>query len=153
MRGLELKVPPVAVTLIAAGLMWAAARWLAFAAFAMPGRLPVAVCLAAAGGAIALLGVASFRRAKTTTNPLKPQTASALVSSGMYRYSRNPMYVGFLLFLLAWLVYLSNPVAAVLIPGYVVYMNRFQIIPEERFLESLFGQAYADYRNQVRRWI
>ena len=113
----------------------------------------VAASLAVLGVAVAIAGVASFRRAQTTVNPLKPESTSSLVVSGVYRVSRNPMYVGMLLVLLGWGVLLSNVLALPIVPGFVLYMNRFQIGPEETVLAELFGEEYATYRSRVRRWL
>ncbi|MCY1553776.1 Phospholipid methyltransferase [compost metagenome] len=106
-----------------------------------------------AGAFVALFGVASFRRAKTTVNPTTPGAASALVDSGIYRYSRNPMYLGLLLVLAGWGLWLAHALALLGLPAFVVYMNRFQIAPEERALTAVFGDAFAAYRQKVRRWI
>ena len=84
---------------------------------------------------------------------MKPDSTSSLVVSGIYGYTRNPMYLGFLLVLLAWAIFLSNFVALALLPAFVVYMNHFQIGPEERALGSLFAQEYQAYLARVRRWI
>jgi len=116
-------------------------------------RVIVAALVALIGGFFCIGGVVSFRRAKTTVNPLKPETASALVSSGIYQVSRNPMYVGFALFLVAWAVYLSSPLALVGVIGFVLYINRFQIQPEERALAALFAAEFERYKNSVRRWV
>ncbi|MDR2239396.1 MAG: isoprenylcysteine carboxylmethyltransferase family protein [Zoogloeaceae bacterium] len=155
MSVLELRVPPPLVALCAAALMWLAA-WLpktAALTFALPWRIPVAVALIIAGIAIALAGMAAFRKARTTINPLKPHTASAIVTSGVYQWSRNPMYAGVLLALTGWGVYLSNPVSALALPLFVAYLNRFQIKPEERALTTKFGAEYTAYTQRVRRWL
>ena len=86
-------------------------------------------------------------------NPMKPDPTSSLVVSGIYRYTRNPMYLGFLLILLAWAAALSNLLALVSLLAFVLYMNSFQIVPEERILSSRFAQDYAEYRARVRRWL
>ena len=95
----------------------------------------------------------SFRRAKTIVNPTKPDATSSLVVSGIYKYTRNPMYMGFVLVLLGWAAFLSNLSAMALVPVFIVYMNRFQIQPEERVLSSLFPHEYPAYRAKVRRWV
>ncbi len=105
------------------------------------------------GFAVSIAGVLSFRRAGTTVDPTRPQKASSLVSSGIYRYSRNPMYLGMLLVLIGWGVYLSNIPALLLVPVFVIWMNRFQIRPEQRALTELFGGEFELYRQSVRRWI
>ena len=98
-------------------------------------------------------GAISFRRAKTTVNPLKPHTASALVDSGIYKISRNPMYVGFALMLVAWQIYLSAPLSLLGVLLFISYMTRFQIEPEEKALAKLFGSDFDLYKTRVRRWL
>ncbi len=150
---LDLKVPPVALVFLTAGLMglgaWGMPTWTS----PLPGRPFIAGGLAAAGVLVCLLGVAAFRRAKTTVNPMTPEAASSLVIVGIYRATRNPMYLGFLLLLAAFAGYLSNALAAVLLPLFALYMTRFQIRPEERALETRFGADFIAYRGRVRRWI
>lgn len=116
-------------------------------------RAELAVALALPGIACSVLGVASFRRARTTVNPLTPKATTALVVSGIYRVTRNPMYLGFLLLLLAEIVWLANPLACLVAPAFVLYLNRFQIGPEEIALRSLFGAQFNAYATRVRRWI
>jgi protein-S-isoprenylcysteine O-methyltransferase Ste14 len=116
-------------------------------------RLSVAAGLAAIGAAVAIAGVLSFRRAKTTVNPLKPQTSATLVSTGVYSFTRNPMYLGMVLVLLAWAVYLSSTWSLVGPAFFASYITRFQIVPEERVLDGLFGAPFAEYRKRVRRWL
>ena len=84
---------------------------------------------------------------------MKPESASSLVVSGIYRFTRNPMYLGMLLVLSGWAIFLSNALSFLFLPAYVVYMNRFQIGPEERALAAKFPQPFADYRSEVRRWL
>ncbi len=105
------------------------------------------------GMASAIAGVISFRQACTTVNPLKPESSSALVTSGMYKFSRNPMYLGMALALCAWAVYLASLCSMFGIVGFMLYMQRFQIAPEERALEVIFGQTFIDYKKRVRPWI
>ena len=150
---LELKVPPVLVVAIAALLMWACAWMLPELDLALPGRIPAAMIAILAGIAASVSGVAAFRRARTTVNPLKPGSASSLVDGGIYRLTRNPMYLGFALALVGWGIFLGNPLSIAMLFVFVGYMNRFQIVPEERALESLFGDAFKSYRSTVRRWL
>ena len=151
--GLELKVLPVALAVIAAALMWWARLATPDFAFPFPSNLMLPVGLALLGALTCLAGVVAFRRAKTTVNPMKPDTTSSLVISGIYRYTRNPMYLEFLLLLMAWAAALSNVLTLVSLLAFVLYMNRFQIVPEERMLASRFVQGYAEYRAGVRRWL
>lgn len=153
MRSLELKIPPVAFGLLLGGLMWTAAYAAPSLRFSVPARRIIVPSLALAGLVTAILGVISFRRAKTTVNPLQPEAASALVNSGIYRLTRNPMYLGLLLVLMAWAVFLGNALALVVPAVFVSLMNRLQIIPEERALAAKFGPAFAAYQSKVRRWL
>lgn len=153
MHFLELKVPPVAVAAAAAFLMWAVAWLFPALNVALPGRTPAAILAALIGGSAGVAGVVAFRRARTTVNPLKPETASALVEEGIYQLTRNPMYLGLALVLLGWGIFLSNPASLAVLFAFVGYMNRFQIVPEERALQASFGEAFTAYRARVRRWL
>ena len=153
MATLDLLVPPPAVALITAAAMWGASS------FVPPLELPTAVRVASAtaiaviGLGLDIAGVIAFLRARTTVNPMKPAKTSSLVASGVYRITRNPMYLGLLFILVAWAVFLSS---AWLLLGpvvFVLYMNRFQIEPEEKALLALFGNGYAEYKARVRRWL
>ncbi len=152
-HSLDLKVPPLVVLAVVAGLMWLGARAVPAAGFSLPARPAIALALAVSGVVTALAGVVSFRRAKTTVNPLKPETAASLVVSGIYRVTRNPMYLGALVVLIAWALFLANALAFALAATFVLYLNRFQIAPEEKALTSLFGSEFTAYCAKVRRWI
>ena len=153
MRTVELKIPPVVTVLLIGTLMWATARVATGFRFTLPAGRVIALGLAGTGIATALLGVVSFRRAKTTVNPLKPAAASSLVVVGIYQLTRNPMYLGMLLILLGWAVFLANFLVLIFPVAYVPVMNRLQILPEEKALTEKFGTEFASYKNQVRRWL
>jgi len=119
----------------------------------IPAGTVVALALAGAGAMLSFAGVVAFRQRRTTVNPFTPEQASSLVATGIYRFSRNPMYLGFLLALAGCSVYLANLAAALLLPAFVAYMNRFQIQPEERALSERFGPQFANYAKAVRRWL
>lgn len=153
MRKFELKIPPVVLGLLIGGLMWVAARAVPFLGFTVPAGRIVAAGLAAAGMVIAILGIVSFRRARTTVIPWHPEAASALVTSGIFQVTRNPMYLGLLLVLLGWALFLTNVLALVLSMAYVPLMNRLQIIPEEAALAAKFGSSFTAYQSRVRRWL
>lgn len=153
MSVLELKVPPPIVALVLALLMWLTPAVAGLVQIPYPARVLCAVVLVCIGQGISIAGMVAFRRAKTTVNPVKASLASSLVVQGVYRYTRNPMYVGLLLTLLAWAVLLANPFAVLWVVVFVLYITRFQIIPEERVLVSLFGAEYEAYKGRVRRWV
>ena len=152
-HALDLKIPPPLVALCVALLMWSMS-WIVG-----PIDVPNTLCVGAAlallvvGLGFDLAGLASFLHAKTTINPLRPAATSALVVSGVYRITRNPMYVGMLLVLLGWATYLGNGAAYLLAPLFVFYIGRFQIVPEERMLADKFGADFAAYCARVRRWL
>jgi protein-S-isoprenylcysteine O-methyltransferase Ste14 len=153
MHGLELRIPPPIVALLVAAAMWGIS--LATPSVEMPAtiRVATAIAVAVAGAVIAIAGVIAFRRAKTTVNPLKPETTSSIVTSGVFGFTRNPMYLGLALALVGWAVFVSSAWALLGPVGFVLYMNRFQIMPEERVLSAQFGTSYSAYRARVRRWL
>jgi protein-S-isoprenylcysteine O-methyltransferase Ste14 len=153
MRSLELRLPPVAAALLIAAMMWAACRIYPKLAVAIPFGWLVGAVISVSGVAIALAGVAEFRRAQTTVDPTDPSKSRSVVTSGIYSRTRNPMYLGFLLVLIGWAVYLGSLLALLGPVLFIGYMHRFQILPEERILKSRFGTAYEAYLERVRRWI
>lgn len=153
MRSLELKIPPPLVALACGVLMWILARATPYVSWPLAGRGIVALAVAALGVCISASGVVTFRRTGTTTNPMRPGNATTLVTAGIYRRTRNPMYLGLSIVLLGWGVYLANALALLILPGFVLYTTRFQILPEERALSALFGAQYQTYQASVRRWL
>lgn len=147
------RVPPVAVFGVVALLMWAAAAWLPPPRIRLPGRTAVAILLLLAAGAVGIAGVRAFARARTTVDPLRPERAAALVTTGIYRRTRNPMYVALAIALLAWAVWLAQPLTLAGVVAFVAWMNRYQIAAEERALQALFGPEFDRYRSDVRRWL
>lgn len=141
------------MALIAAVAMWLLSGLMDFLAFDLPAGAALASLLVIAGGIIGFIGIFTFRHAHTTVDPRTPEAARVLVTAGIYRLTRNPMYVGIFLILLAWLVFLGNLLALVMLPLFVLYMNRLQILPEERALTEKFGDEYLKYQQEVRRWL
>jgi protein-S-isoprenylcysteine O-methyltransferase Ste14 len=150
---LELKIPPLGLVNIAALIMWLGSVYLPAMNFQFPFQSAVAWVIGLSGALASALGIIEFTRAKTTVDPTKPKSASSLVRTGIYRRTRNPMYVGFLLILTGWAIAVGNLAAFLMLPGFVLYMNRFQIQPEERALASIFGHDFEAYCNEARRWI
>lgn len=153
MQFLELKIPPAVLALLYAAMMLGLVRIGDWASLSIPASEWVAVMLALLGFAIIFKAAYSFFLVKTTVNPLKPELTITLIREGVYAISRNPMYVGFALLLLAWGVFLQNMLAILWVPTFMIYMNRFQILPEERVLEAKFGQPYRQYCVSVHRWL
>nr|WP_231992099.1 isoprenylcysteine carboxylmethyltransferase family protein [Neisseria cinerea] len=105
------------------------------------------------GTLLSVLGVWAFRRVRTTVSPLNPEQTEHFVSDGVYRFSRNPMYAGMGCWLVAWAGYMAHPLPWLFLAAFVVYMTRFQIMPEERVLARKFGAEYEAYCRHVRRWL
>lgn len=150
---LEKRIPPLLLVLIVGAAMWCIATVTLPLPLEDTFRRVAAGVLFVVGTLFPVAGVAAFRRAKTTVDPRTPEASSALVSSGIYRYSRNPMYVGFAVWLLAWAVFLGSGWGLLGVMFFVLYMNHFQIAPEERALRALFGDEFRAYEQRVRRWL
>ncbi len=153
MQALEHRIPPPLVALVVAAGMYVLARWWPLARFELPSPWLIGLAVASVGGAISTAGARAFRQAGTTVNPLHPERASSVVTSGIYRYTRNPMYVGVAFVLLGCFLAFGAFSAAIGLPAFVAYINRYQIAPEERILEAKFGSAYVSYKERVRRWL
>jgi protein-S-isoprenylcysteine O-methyltransferase Ste14 len=150
---LELKIPPPVVFAVFGVLMWALSRLAQAADFSLPANSVIALAIAGVGGVFAVPAIVSFLLARTTIHPHKPHETRKLIVTGVNAITRNPMYLGLLFVLIAWAIYLSNIVSFVPLPFFVVYLNRFQIGPEERALADRFGSEYEAYCTRVRRWL
>lgn len=153
MSALELKIPPPLVLFACGLLVWLLAYLLPSLAFDWPGQLALSLLLASAGMSVAGAGVLAFHQASTTINPTRPHATSSIVSNGVYRFTRNPMYLGMLLCLAGWALFLGNPLSLLGLPLFVAYLNRMQIGPEERALAAKFGEPFEQYCTRVRRWL
>ena len=153
MASLDHKVPPPVVGALAALAMWLVASTGPSLPLDERPRLAITGIFVVAGLGFDLLGLLAFRAARTTINPLRPERASELVVTGVYAVTRNPMYVGLLLLLLGWAVYLSAWLTFAGPVLYMVYVTRFQIVPAERILGRVFGERYTHYCSRVRRWL
>ncbi len=149
---MELKIPPPILALLTVAIILG--LWYArLCPLTNPWAIPTAVLFIVIGVAFGFPSMVRFRKAGTTIKPTHPEKATRLVVNGMYRFSRNPMYLGATLILLGIAVFLDDGLALLPAPLFAVYLNCFQIIPEERALEELFGDEYRDYKKRVRRWI
>jgi protein-S-isoprenylcysteine O-methyltransferase Ste14 len=152
MKILDHLIPPPIVTAVAIACIWLINRqgwgrlgwqlphwlvgvWIGFALLLM------------------LLAVIEMVRKRTTVNPLTPSRCSALVTNGIFKWSRNPIYLGDALLIVAAGLFYSNLSFILALPAFVAYINRFQIIPEERALQAKFGEQFTHYLAQTRRWI
>ncbi|WP_411852719.1 methyltransferase family protein [Stenotrophomonas sp. LGBM10] len=152
MHWLETRIPPPIVMLLLGLAALAAAQYAPAFAFHVAFQTALAIAVALVGLALNLLPKRAFRRAGTTVNPLHPAASTRLVTSGIYRYTRNPMYLGHALILFGWTLHLGNALALFALPAFVLFVSRFQIQPEERALARRFPE-HALYCRQVRRWL
>ena len=149
----KINIPPLVVLLFYSLMMWLAAALLPGIELGTTQKNICSLVCWVLGAGFSLTGVIAFRRAHTTVNPRQPDKASELVITGIYRISRNPMYVGFSLLLTGWAIYLANLYTLPLLIGFIIYIDRYQIRPEEKILEAIFGQRYLAYKTRVRRWL
>ena len=153
MSRLELRIPPLALVVAVALAITLVTVYAPLLRITFPGHRFTAAALLLLGLLVALVGVLQFRRARTTVDPMSPHRASAIVSSGLYRRSRNPMYLGMALALLGVAAWGSTLAGYLLVIAFCWYLARFQIVPEERALLAAFGPEFARYMARVRRWV
>ncbi len=149
---LELNVPPVVVMFFVSLIMWLISVIVPEVSFATKYSYIAQILFVLTGMFFIIAGIVSFRKAGTTVNPMKPETVSLLITSSVYKFTRNPMYLGALFLLIGWGLFLSNILSCLASILFVLYMNHYQIKPEEKALMSKFGEEYSCYINQVRRW-
>lgn len=150
---MKIKLPPPLYGVITALIMWILDAYLPLLhwlpeSFAVIAWLPLSLGLVAVAGALL-----QFVRSKTTPDPFRPERASTLVVSGVYNFSRNPMYFGLLMFLLAWAIYLGSLGGLICLPIFMWLLTNQQIKFEEAALTQRFGEQYEQYMQRVRRWI
>lgn len=150
---LENKIPPPIIMLISVILVVVIAQLDASRHLIFTQRLWVAILITVVGFACMITGVLHFRSAKTTINPLIPDAASRLVVHGVYQYTRNPMYLGMALLICGALVYFGSLWAWLILPLFVLFIHRFQILPEERALAIKFNDEFVRYCQRTRRWL
>jgi protein-S-isoprenylcysteine O-methyltransferase Ste14 len=155
MKKLELKIPPVAFLIFFAFSMWLSARFFPTSQMEFLGRLNLyfSITFAVIGMVILLIAIWEFKKAKTTILPMNPEHTIRLITSGIFKFSRNPIYLGLLTFLVSWGFYLSSLISFLSIGFFIFCLNSLQIVPEERMLEKIFGATYLNYKSRVRRWI
>ncbi|NBC05127.1 MAG: DUF1295 domain-containing protein [Bacteroidetes bacterium] len=153
MKFLECKIPPALQFVIVAALMWWISDSIPDLNYSSITLKWLGISLFSVGVFIGLLGVYEFWKQRTTVDPHKPEKVSSFVDTGVYRFTRNPMYLGLLIGLIGILFYFANPINILPVIGFVLYMNRFQIIPEERVMVNKFREDFSEYKESVRRWI
>ncbi len=150
---LELKVIPPVQFIISASLMYALAHYLPQYHFDLSIKLPLIVVLILAASVIGILALYGFHKHQTTFHPHTPEKTTTVVDTDIFAYSRNPMYISLVLTLIALGISLQNYSSFTILPMFIWYITRFQIIPEEKMLDKLFPNAYQAYCQKVRRWL
>jgi protein-S-isoprenylcysteine O-methyltransferase Ste14 len=148
---MEAKIPPPVVTLVF-GLSIYFSREI-FQAVEIKYSSYIGILLLVLGLAILISAVRLFRKDKTTVNPLNPEQATKLVTDGIFKYSRNPMYLGMVFILSSMAVFFNLIGGIILIALFCIYITKFQIIPEEKAMSNLFSQDFNKYKQATRRWI
>ena len=151
MKFLNTKIPPPIVTILFAVLIFYFSE--SFAYVDLPFKIYISLFFVLLGFFITFSSARNFKKKETTVNPIKPEETSQLVTDGFFKITRNPMYLGMLLFLLGLSIYNGLIVGLVFLPLFVGYITFFQIIPEENAMIELFGEDYKTYMKKVRRWI
>lgn len=153
MNRLETKVPPVIVFIISAIFIWLLAGKPSGLDLGFNFYHLTAFFLVISGLAIALSAVFTFRKNKTTVDPINPEKAEEIVTEGIFQYSRNPMYLGLAIILAALSVTFQSLISIAGVLFFITYITRFQIMAEERAMIEIFDHAYQEYMKKVRRWI
>ncbi len=153
MKALELKIPPPAYALMIGALMWLLNQFFPIMQLIDSPWNKIGMVIIVLTISLDLSSIYLFLKKHTTANPMKPQNTSRLVVEGLYKYTRNPMYVGLLIILFGYAIWLGSFSPFLLLPLFYLVITEMQIKPEERILEQKFGQSYLDYKNRVRRWL
>lgn len=160
LKPLELKVPPLAIVAVIVVLMLIIRQLVVYQYPIIDSiknssemSILIGISLKLLGFGLAFSGVLAFRKHQTTVNPFTPSDTSSIVTTGIYNYTRNPMYLGFLVFLIGTVFVLNSYLCLLFIPVYLGYMTLFQIMPEERILKEEFGLSYSKYIESTRRWL
>ena len=145
------KIPPPIVTLICALIIYFSSSF--FPSYTFPLFNALSILSLGSGLLLIFLAVNSFKKSQTTINPLQPDLASSLVTDGVFKYSRNPMYLG-MLFILIFISLRFNLIGGSLVAlGFVIYITKYQIVPEEIAMVKLFNDKFIAYKSRVRRWL
>ena len=145
------KIPPPVVTFICGIVIYFSKS--IFNQFLSYSNNTVSLFLLISGFVVFISAVQSFRKKKTTVNPLEPRQASSLVTSGIFKFSRNPMYLGMLIILLS-ISFKFNLIGGIITSlFFYFFITKFQIVPEEAAMNELFGNQFIDYCKKTRRWI
>ena len=147
---LNTKIPPPIVTLLCIGIIYLFESQIEYSE---PDLKVVGIIFLILGLIIIFSAVLKFIKTKTTVDPTRPHKTSNLVINGIYKITRNPMYLGMLFLIMAYAIYNKNVIGCVIIPIFIFYINKFQIEPEEIEMRKKFGESFENYCKKVNRWL
>ncbi len=153
MKALQLKIPPPGYALIIGFLMWALNSYFPVAHWIVSPWNKIGLVLIVLAFTMDLSSLFLFFKKHTTPSPFTPDNASTLVTSGLYKYTRNPMYVGLIIILTGYAIWLGSVTPFLVLPLFYWLITNMQIKPEEVILEKKFGEEYRNYKSRVRRWL
>ncbi len=150
---LQLKIPPPIYALSIALIMWLSSQYFPVAQLISSPWNDVGIVVMLLAIFLDFSSLYLFFKKRTTPNPMKPEFTTGLVTNGLYKISRNPMYLGMLIILFGFAIFLGNLTSFLVLPAFYIVITEMQIKPEERILEKKFGKEFLDYKNKVRRWL
>lgn len=150
---MSLKVVPVLQLILAIGACWFVSFMLPFWNLNFIGQDELFIVLPAIGFVPLILSIVQFKKANTTVDPRFPEKVNQLVTTGVFKYTRNPMYLSMLLLLIGVAFKFGNPINALIIFAFVLSITTYQIKPEEQILSEIFGDEYLKYKSRTGRWI
>tara|TARA_X000000368_G_scaffold71246_1_gene51839 strand:+ start:634 stop:1080 length:447 start_codon:yes stop_codon:yes gene_type:complete len=148
---MKTKIPPPIVTLVSALLIFFSKELFPNYAFDYQSMLSIVIFVS--GLMILISAVSLFKKKETTVNPMNPEKASSLVVDGVFKHTRNPMYLGMSVVLLSISIQFNLIGGLLIVSLFVAYITAFQIIPEEEAMEENFGEEYLSFKRSTRRWI
>ena len=150
-NGMNNKIPPPIVTLVFGLCIYLSKSFFPEFSFSILSSLSIISFIV--GISVLVTAIISFKNHETTVNPISIEKASSLVVTGIFKYSRNPMYLG-MSFILLGLTLKYNLIGGLIFTGlFMLFITIFQIKPEETAMEKLFDQEWKDYVSNVRRWL
>ena len=150
---MKLLIPPPIYALIIGASMWFLNGNYPIVSFIGAPWNKIGLVLIIIAGSFDVWSILLFFKKHTTPNPMKPENTTGIVTNGLYKVSRNPMYVGLLTILTGYAIWLGSLTPFFVLPLFYLLITEMQIKPEEEILEKKFGQEYLDYKMRVRRWL
>ena len=148
---MKTKIPPPIIALVMIAIIYLSSLIIEPITFGY--QTLISILVVVIGLAWAIPSFRLFAKYKTTISPFTPSETTALVTDGMYRYSRNPMYLGLVLLTIAATIFFGTWLGVVIVVAFIFLLNFLQILPEEKALLDIFGEEYVEYQKKVRRWI